>query len=398
MLEKSNQNPLGGATPAGLPGPVGTNEAVSVLDVLAALVERWRLLTVAPIAAGVLAFGATYLLPPQYTARTSFFPPQQQQSATASAIASLGALSGLMGSGLTGMRNSGDQYVSLMQSVQVQDRIIERFKLMEQYNVRYKQDARRELTENVRILLGKKDGLITVEVEADDPQMAADIANEHVSELRRVSAGLALTEAQQRRVFFETELKNARSKLVEAQTSLQNSGFNPGALKAEPKAAAEGFAALKAALTTAEVKLQTLRRRLTESSPEVQQQLAQVGALRSQLARIESADKGEDGADYIGRYRDYKYHETMFELFAKQYELARLDEARENALIQVVDVATAPERHSKPKRATIAVLAGAASFFLTALWVLVSGAWRQAGASPTQSHRLARLKAALHRK
>jgi uncharacterized protein involved in exopolysaccharide biosynthesis len=329
---------------------IGLGELVSIVA------ARWKLLVGVSIAVGAAALGVSFMIPPTYTARTMFLPPQPPQGAAASALASLGALSSLAGGGLGSVKTTADQYVSLMQSVNVQDRLVDRFKLVSEYESKYRFQARKRLSENVRITLGKKDGLITVEADGSSPQLAADLANAHVAELRRLTGELALTEAQQRRAFFEAELKKTREQLGRAQQALQQSGFNPGAIKTEPKAAAEAYARIKAATTAAEVKLQTVRRSLAESSAEVQQQQALVAALRTQLSKLETADRPEaSDAGYISRYREYKYQESLFELFARQFEAARLDESREGGLIQVVDPATPPEYKSKPKRAFIAI-------------------------------------------
>ena len=143
----------------------------------AALRERLVLLTVAPLAAGALALGITYLIAPTFTAVTTFMPPQQAQSGAASALAALGPLAGLAG----GAVGASDRYVALMQSVTVSDRLIERFKLMEAYGSKFRIDARKVLSKNVRISLGKKDGLINVEVDDTSPQRAADIARPAVT-------------------------------------------------------------------------------------------------------------------------------------------------------------------------------------------------------------------------
>lgn len=330
------------------------DDGVSLGELAGMLASRWRLLVAAPLLVGAAALGASYLIPPTYTARTVFLPPQQAQSAAASALASLGALSGLAG---MSTKTTADQYVSLMQSVNVQDRLVDRFKLMQEYEAKYRFAARRALSENVRIILGKKDGLITVEADSKNPQLAADIANAHVEELQRLTGELALTEAQQRRVFFERELGKTRTQLAQAQLELQQSGFNAGALKTEPKAAAENYARIKAEATAAEVKLQTLRRSLADATPEVQQQQALLNALRVQLDKLEASNRTDsaNSTGYIGRYRDYKYQEALFELFSKQYELARLDESRDNGIIQVIDKASLPEYKSKPKRSLIAI-------------------------------------------
>lgn len=352
------------ATPLDEPG-IELGELVSVVT------AKWKFIVGTSIAVGALALGVSFLIPPTFTARTMFLPPQQPQSAAASALASLGALSGLAGGSLGGVKTTADQYVSLMQSVNVQDRLVDRFKLMSEYESKYRFQARKELSENVRITLGKKDGLITVEADGSSPQLAADLANAHVDELRRLSGELALTEAQQRRAFFESELKKTREQLARAQQELQQSGFNPGALKTEPKAAAEAYARIKAEATGAEVKLQTLRRTLTETAPEVQQQQGLLGALRAQLDKLAATERPDaSDAGYISRYREYKYQESLFELFSRQFEVARLDESREGGLIQVVDRATPPEYKSKPKRAFVALSAAVLTAMVLALGLL----------------------------
>jgi len=340
-------------------------------ELIPIIAARWKLILGASVAGGALALGISFLIPPTYTARTMFLPPQQPQSAAATALASLGALSGLAAGSIGSVKTTADQYVSLMQSVNVQDRLVDRFKLMSEYEAKYRFLARRTLSQNVRIALGKKDGLITVEVDGSSPQLAAGLANAHVDELRRLTGELALTESQQRRAFFEAELKKTREQLARAQRDLQQSGFNPGALKTEPKAAAEAYGRIKAEATAAEVKLQTLRRSMAESSVEVQQQQTLLGALRAQLGKLESADR-LDSSDvgYISRYREYKYQESLFELFSRQFEAARLDEAREGSLIQVVDPATPPEYKSKPKRAFIAVAAAVSAGLLLVVWLV----------------------------
>ena len=280
-------------------------------------------------------------------------------------MASLGALAGLAGAA-GGVRNSGDQYVALLQSVTLSERLIDQFELMKVYEAEFRIDARRVLAGNVRITLGKRDGWITVEVDDKSPKRAADMANRYVIELRQLSGSLAVTEAQQRRTFFEQQLGQSRERLVRAQQALQASGFNPGALKAEPRAAAEAYARLKAEVTAAEVRLQALRGSFAEGSSEVRQQQDMLSALRSQLARSEQPAESSDGPDYVGRFREFKYQETLFELYAKQFELARVDESREGALIQVVDVAMPPEKKSKPKRSILAIAATLLSAVLLA--------------------------------
>ena len=373
------------------------DDTVSLLDLALPLIEHWKLLILGSLAMGLAALGIAFVITPTFTARTTFLPPQQQQSGLASALASLGGLAGLAGAA-GGIKSPADQYVALMQSVSATDRLIQQFDLMQVYEAKYRFEARKALEQNTRIAIGKKDGLISIEVDDKSPQRAAEMANAYVEELRRLTSELAVSEAQQRRMFFEKELKEARDQLAKAQQALEASGFNVGALRAEPKAAAESYARLRAEITAAEVRLQVLRGTLAEGAPEVQRQAAQLSALRGQLARLERSATDDTGPDYLSKYREFKYRETLFELFARQYELARVDESREGALIQVVDVALPPEMKSKPARKVIAVGATMVGLLLLGMFILVRHAWRQTAADPQSAEKVARLRAAFGRR
>jgi uncharacterized protein involved in exopolysaccharide biosynthesis len=351
------------------------DEGAGLVELAGMVGAQWARVLLASVVCGALGFGGAMLIPPTFTARSLIMPPQQQQNIAAAALGSLGALAGLAG-GIS-VKNTGDQYVALLQSTTVSDRVIERFKLKDVYDESYMVDARKELLKNVLIQIGKKDGLISIEVDDHSPQRAAEMANYYIEELRGLTNTLAVSEAQQRRVFFENKLKEAKIKLAEAQISLQASGFGAGVLMAEPRAAAEGYAKLKAEATAADIKLQTLRRVLADGAQEVVVQQAQLTALRAELARLEQKEPARGDADYINRYRDYKYQETLYDLYAKQYELARADESREGALIQVVDVAAPPEKKSKPRRGLIALAAAVVAGLAMASRAVVQGLRRK---------------------
>jgi uncharacterized protein involved in exopolysaccharide biosynthesis len=376
--------------------PAEAEDEISLLDLALVVAENLRLLIIGPLLVGLSALGISFLVPPTFTARTVMMPPQQQQSSAAAALQSLGALAGLAG-GAAGIKSPADQYVALMQSTTIEDRLIEQFKLMEVYDKKWKADTRKELEKNTRINSGKKDGLITIEVDDRDPQRAAALANAYIEELRLVTTKLAMTEAQQRRMFFEKQLGQTKERFTAAQQALQASGINEGAIRAEPKAAAEAYARLRAEVTAAEVRLQAMRTYLTEAAPEFQLAQNQLAALRAQMAKAESSNSAAAQSDYISRFREFKYQEALFELFAKQYELAKVDESREGALIQVVDVATPPERKSKPKKALIAVVATLAAGFALLLWVFVRHAMRSAQQDAASAQKLGMLSAALRR-
>jgi hypothetical protein len=374
---------------------VGDEDEISLLDLALVIAENLRLLILGPIVVGLAALGYAFTIEPTFTAKVVMLPPQQQQSAAASALQSLGALGGLAGA--AGIKSPADQYVALMQTNTVEDRLIERFKLMEVYKAEFKADARRALEQNTRISAGKKDGLLTIEFDDKSPQRAAEVANAYVDELRRLTSSLAITEAQQRRAFFEKQLAQTKDKLTAAQRALQAAGINEGAIRAEPRAAAEVYAKLQAEITAGEVRLQTMRGYLAETAPEFQQAQSQLTALRGQLARRESVNTSGAQGDYVDRFREFKYQETLFDLFARQYEVARIDESREGAVIQVLDPATPPERKSKPKRAMIAVVATLAAGFALLLWVFVRHALRNARKDTESAQKLGQLSAALRR-
>jgi tyrosine-protein kinase Etk/Wzc len=377
-------------------GDMQDDDEISLLDLLQVIVDNLRLLVLGPLACGLLALGYSFTIPPTYTAKTQFLPPQQQQSAAASMIASLGALGGLAGTA-SGIKSQGDQYVSFMKSVSVQDALIERFKLLDRYEAKLKTDARLALAGNVRVASGK-DGLISVEVDDKEPKFAADLANAHVEELRKLLGRLAVTEAQLRRLFFEKQLELTTGNLAKADLALKSSGINSSVLKSSPSSAVEAVARLKAGISVQEVKLGSMRNYLTESSPDFKQALSELSSLRAQLAKAEKDEPASQStSDYVARYREFKYQETMFELFTKQFELAKVDESREGAVIQVLDAAEPPERKVKPKKATIAITVTLASGFVLLLFVFVKNVLKNASQEEKTKSRLAALKDSWHR-
>ena len=293
-------------------------------------------------------------------------------------LASLGSLGGLAGAA-AGLKNPADQYIAYMKSNTVQDALIERFKLQERYDEKYKIETRKELEKNSRIASGK-DGLISVEFDDQEPQFAADVANAYVEELHHLMGRLAVTEAQQRRLFFEKQVAQAKDNLTVAEQTLKATGISDRVLKSNPASAVAGIAALKAQLTAQEVKIGAMRGYLADSAPDFKQAITELDNLRAQLAKQSKEDnvvqKGEKG-DYISRYRDFKYSETLFELLARQYELARVDEAREGAVIQILDKAEIPEKKSAPKKILITILASLITGIVMLIYLIVKSWYKK---------------------
>jgi uncharacterized protein involved in exopolysaccharide biosynthesis len=344
------------------PEPLWTDDGeLNLGAVLRLLRARWRVLFFGPLAVAVVTYGLTHLIPPTFTASTVILPPAQSSSSSLAALAGQlgGALGGLAGAA-AGIKNPGDQYVALLRSRNVADRILERFQLKQLYAVEFQQDARRVLEENVRIRAGAKDGLITIEVDDQSPQRAADMANAFVDELRRMTREFAVGEASQRRAFFEGQVKQVREALATAERELGSSGITEEALKAAPAAAVEALARVKAQVAAQQVKIASMRGFVSEDNPDLRQAETELNALQFQQQRIQARTESDPASSsgYSERYRDFKYNQILFELVVQQFEMARLDEAREGSLIQVIDQAQLPERKSKPKRMLIAAVSG----------------------------------------
>lgn len=366
----SGMSTIKGDAPQALNTNWPTESKLGLAEAAGELRSRWRTMSAfgsIGLAAGI---AAALLIPPSFTATTTMLPPQQQQSAASSALASLGSLATLAG-GSGSLRTPGDQYVSLLQSKTIADRIVDRFKLLDVYDTARRTDARIELAQRVRVSLGKKDGIITIEVDDHQPTRSAEMANAYVDELRRLTAGLAVTEAQQRRIFFERHLKQASERMTLAQQALLSSGYNASVMKVEPKATADAYLRLRAEVTSQEAKLQALRSALTESAPEISNQQAILSTLRRQLLSSERESGPQSGdPSYVSRYREFKHQEALFELYSKQFELARVDESRDGALIQVIDTAQTPELKSKPRRGALVTGATAGMLAVGGVWVL----------------------------
>ncbi|MBI3896307.1 MAG: lipopolysaccharide biosynthesis protein [Acidobacteria bacterium] len=375
------------------PTPIEGEDDISLLDLALVLAENLRLLILVPLAAGVVALGIAYLTTPIFTATTRILPPQQQQGASALLAGQFGALAGLAGA--AGIKNPADQYVALLKSGPVLDAMIERFKLKQLWDVKFTVDARQRLDSLTKVTASARDGIISIEVDDPDPKRAAEIANAYVEELRNLLKTLAVTEAAQRRLFFEGQLKQAKDNLTKSEIALRGSGISEANLKTVPQSALEALARIRAQITAQEIRLASMRTSMTDLNPAFKVALQELAALRAELSKAEqsnSSKAGGDGADYIAKFRDFKYYETLFDLMAKQYEVARLDEAREGAVIQVLDPAQPPERKSKPAKARSAVLTTLVTFFIMLVVVFIRQALRNMANQPKFAEKFGRLR------
>lgn len=346
---------------------------VELIDVLIVLAKHKRIVIGFPLIAGIVAAIVSMCLPSIYSSTTRMLPPQQAQSSTAALLSQLGGVAGLA-AGMTGIKNPNDLYVGMLKSRTVADNIIEKFNLKDAYKAKLFEDARLALETNTSITSGK-DGLITVTVEDRDPKRVALLANAYVDELSKLTKKLALSEAAQRRMFYEGQLEQAKNNLAAAELKLRNALDTHGvtSVDSESKAVVEMGARLRAQISAKEIQLNSMSAFVTANNPEYQRAEEELNSLRAELAKLENgrggqtpagvANANQSGLENIQVLRDVKYYQMLYEILAKQYEAARLDEAKDPTLIQVLDRAAEPERRSKPKRTVIVLLSAAMALF-----------------------------------
>jgi tyrosine-protein kinase Etk/Wzc len=346
------------------------HDEISVLDLIVILTaRRWMILKVTA-GCTIIALVVAFLLPIRFTAHITVMPPQHNSSMTsalASQFGNLGSLASLA-EGTLGLKTPNEMYVTMLHSEVVEDAMIDRYGLMKEYDCKYLSQARKVFEKRFDVKANEKDDLIHISVEDRDPRRAAEMANGYVEEFRKLSQGLAITEASQRRLFFEQQLEQAKDKLADAEEALKETEQKTGMLQVDSQARAliESAAMLRAQIEAKEVQIQMMRTYAGDQNATLVEAEQGLSELRAQLAKLVGNKDDETegliepkgvvpqaGLEYVRKYRDVKYYETMFEILARQYELAKLDEAKEGALIQVVDPAHVPDRKSFPPHALI---------------------------------------------
>lgn len=357
---------------------------INLLDLLIALGQEKVTLIGVTLLACVIGVVVSLMTPAKYVARTTIMP-SQQSGGGATSLGGLGALGGLAGlAGLSSIagsiKSSDEMYIALMRSYSVQTSLIEQLQLKQRYGAKTTEDARQALTNNVSIASDKKSGFLLIDGHDGDPEFAAQLANAQVRELNLILSRLAITEAQQRRVYYEQQILKIQAKIpeleLEFRASQKSSGIEVASLLSEA-------GSLPSQIAAKELQLQVLSRFATQQNPEIKKLVAEVAALRSQLARYElskpDANTSEQGkgdktqvnsrSHFVQKatqaYSTLKIQEALLEGFVKQLEVAKLDEAKEGPILQVVDLARAPEIRAKPERRKI-VRAYAVTGFLIA--------------------------------
>ncbi len=357
-----------------------------------------------------------FLIPRSYTSTTQLMPPDPQSTSGMAMMAAMaakggGGLAGVAGD-LLGLKSSGALFIGVLRSQTSQDRLIQQFDLRKVYSARLVMDARLRLDENTSISEDKKSGIITISVTDHSPQRAAALAGAYVDQLNSLVSELSTSSAHRERVFLEERLKVAKQDLDDASNQLAqfSSKNNTLDIQQEGKAMLDAAGSIAGEMIAAQSQLEGLRQIYTDNNPRVRSLNARVAELRKQLEKLggtqmdsakiasPSTEQPGDpstakaggglpyptirslpllGAKYADYYRRAKIQETVYELLTGQYELAKVQEAKETPSVKVLDPARIPERKSFPPRLVIMFLGTFLVCAMSVVWVLGSARWEE---------------------
>jgi uncharacterized protein involved in exopolysaccharide biosynthesis len=293
----------------------------------------------------------------------------------------------------------------MLKSRTVADRLIADFDLKKVYETDSQEKTRKKLEERTMIATGK-DGLITIDVEDESPERVAKLANAYVVQLTNLTKVLAITEAAQRRVFYERQLETTKNNLANAEAALKGNLDIHGvaSVDADSRAILETVGRVRAQISAKEIQLNSMRAFVTTTNPDYKRIEEELASLRAELSRLENgrasgstsdtqpAGTKPAGLENIKVLRDVKYYQMLYELLAKQYELARLDEAKDPSIIQVLDAAVVPEKKTKPKRSLIVLFSTIFGFLVGSGLAFIAEGKRKALASPASAMQWRELK------
>jgi uncharacterized protein involved in exopolysaccharide biosynthesis len=352
---------------------------------------------IALVASTVIAF----LIPVRYDATTQLMPPDSQSGsgmALLSAVAGRAGGLGTVAGDLLGVKNSGALFVGVLQSRTVQDRLIEQFGLKRVYHESKSEDARLSLLEHTSISEDRKSGIIAITVRDHDPQRAAALAQAYVTELDRLVAQVSTSSARRERIFLEERLTAVKQDLDSAAQKFSEFASRNTAIDipAQGRAMVEAAANLQGQLIAAESELRGLEAIYTDQNIRVRAIRARVAELRAQLGKI-GGDSGAGGAlssksdpslypsirqlprlgvTYADLYRQTKIEETVFELLTQQYELAKVQEAKEIPSVKILDAAVVPTKKSFPHRLSLITAGTALAILAVCAWLFAKRYWQ----------------------
>jgi tyrosine-protein kinase Etk/Wzc len=385
--------------------PESAADEFNVLEFLIVLAKHKKIIAGLPFFVAIIAAAISLLVPNVYTGTARILPPQGQGAATSALLGNLGSLSGIVGASM-GLKTPSDLYAGMLKGHTVADAVIARFDLRSLYREKTLVQTRRALAEVTSITVGK-DGIVSVQVDDDDPKRAAALANAYVEELDRLTQRVAVTEGGRKRVFLEKQLRQAKDNLAESEVAMRKTMEKTGLiqLEAQGRILIESIAAIRAQVAAKEIELASMQTVMTESHPSYVRARQELGGLKAELRKLEQTDSSalrsaipsagkvpESGLEYVRKLRDVKYFETLFEVLAKQYEIARSEEAADSGMIQVVDVAVPPDYKSRPQRTLIVLISALAAAMIAVLIALIQEGKEAARRDPSKAARFEVLK------
>jgi uncharacterized protein involved in exopolysaccharide biosynthesis len=351
-----------------------------VLKLFTAILRSKKFILLVGVLFAIVGMLISLKLPVRFTATAELMPPQVTRGGNTSTL--LSQLSSASDAGFAGIssvlqaKTQAETYVVILDAWPIEEELVKRFGLVSVYHSRNETEARLKLKAHT-VVAATKDGFITVTVTDGDRKRSAELANGYVIALQNFLHGLSLTEASQRRSFYEAELAKAKDDLTAAEVNFKKTQQSSGmiSLDSQARTLIESAAGLRGEITAKEVELQELRTYSTEANPQVQLAETELSALRGQLAQMETHGQGGysggslssvPGAelDFVRATRDLKYQESLYDLMVKQYEGSRVDEDRDAPIVQVVEPALPPEFKSGPHRGIITLEFFAFGLFL----------------------------------
>jgi len=377
----------------------GTEENSLLLDFFIVLAKYGRMIISVSLAVTILTYLYLFISPNLYKAKADLLPPQQNLTLSAQLLESLGgsaipgkatATNFLPLSGLLGLKSPSDFYVGLMSTDVIFDRMIERFNLRQVYKTKYNEDARRKLRQQTFFQVGRKDGIISVEVTDKDPKRGAALANAFVEGLDKLLQELVTQEARARLAFLEKEVAHVSLNLTKAEEELRAFSEKNSVIQidTQTRGTLEYIARMRAEIDTKEVQMKVLRYQATPRNTEMVRLEMELNGLKEKLQAAECNQvPGSDvclttskvptlGLEYIRLYREVKFQDGLYQLYTKMVEIARLDMVKEFAVVQLLNRAQPAEKRSN-RRLFPAVLIGMVCFVVTIMAAWYREAWEK---------------------
>ena len=368
------------------PAVQATDDEINLLEYLLVIVKHKKMIFLTCLVTFILTCGITLLMPNIYTSTARILPPQNDKGGLSSMLGSVSNIAAL--AGLSVGSGSGELYVGMLKSRSIADVIIDKFDLMKIYDQKYRVETYKILNDAVNFSVGKDDGIITVTAKDEDPKRAADIANTYIEELKKLNIKLNLNNAGRERLFLEERLAVVQNDLSKAEDALKDFQEKNKAIRIDAQASAiiDAFATLKGVLASKEVELGVLRSSQTDQNPQVKALREEITQIREQISQLEqshdektssadiflaTSEVPELGIQYARLLRDLKVQETLYELVTKQYEMAKISEAKNTSTIQVLDAAMVPDKKSKPRRSMIVLAATFAMGFFALIFAFI---------------------------